>query len=148
MKLMLILTMVILIQLLMLTQCSQLRTSPHTHRKSFTEEEHQIKPPPVLRSCFVFFLLSNDLLQHLLQAMKNTASSTTDLRLLLKVENTKRHFKEVESQVELDLLSALETEIQPEVFNIVAKVLESDGFSIGDIKNSDVRHPVDGCCVH
>ena len=80
--------------------------------------------------------------------MKNTASSTTDLRLLLKVENTKRHFKEVESQVELDLLSALETEIHPEDFNIVAKVLESDGFSINGIKNSDVRHPVDGCCVH
>ena len=89
---------------------------------------------------------------NLLQAMKNTASSTTDLRLLLKVGNTKRHFlrcfQEVESQVELDLLSALETESHPEVFNIVAKVLESDGFSINGIKNSDVRHPVDGCCVH
>ena len=57
-------------------------------------------------------------------------------------------FSPVESQVELDLLSALETESQPDVFNIVAKVLESDGFSINGIKNSDVRHPVDGCRVH
>ena len=49
----------------MLTQCTQLRTCLRTHRKSFTEEEHQIKPPPVRRSCFVFFLFSNDLLQQL-----------------------------------------------------------------------------------
>ena len=59
---------------------------------------------------------------------KNSASSVTDLRLLLEAELAL-----------LELLSEHE-----EIFEIVSRILEAEGFTIGTIKLSDVRHPVDG----
>jgi len=63
-----------------------------------------------------------------LQAQKNTASSTTGLRQLLKAEWA--------------LLAMLGK--HQEVFDFVQEVLLTDGFSLTSIYNSDVRHPVDG----
>ena len=59
---------------------------------------------------------------------KNSASSVTDLRLLLEAELAL-----------LELLSEHE-----EIFEIVSRILEAEGFTIGTIQLSDVRHPVDG----
>ena len=59
---------------------------------------------------------------------KNSASSVTDLRLLLEAELAL-----------LELLSEHE-----EIFEIVSQILEMEGFTIGRIQLSDVRHPVDG----
>ena len=59
---------------------------------------------------------------------KNSASSVTDLRLLLEAELAL-----------LELLSEHE-----EIFEIVSQILEAEGFTIGTIQLSDVRHPVDG----
>ena len=54
---------------------------------------------------------------------KNSASSVTDLRLLLEAE-----------QALLELLSEHE-----EIFEIVSRILDAEGFTIGSIKLSDVR---------
>ena len=62
------------------------------------------------------------------QAKKNSASSVTDLRLLLKAE-----------RVLLDSLAEHE-----KISEIATRVLEAEGFTIASIHNSDVRHPVDG----
>ena len=62
------------------------------------------------------------------QAKKNSASSVTDLRLLLKAEKGL-----------LDFLAEHE-----KIFEIATSVLEAEGFTIASIHNSDVRHPVDG----
>ena len=59
---------------------------------------------------------------------KNSASSVTDLRLLLEAELAL-----------LELLSEHE-----EIFEIVSRILEAEGFTLGTIQLSDVRHPVDG----
>ena len=61
------------------------------------------------------------------QAMKNSASSVTDLRQLLKAETAL-----------LDSLSEHE-----DISEIVTNILEAEGFTIPAIHNSDVRHPVD-----
>ena len=61
------------------------------------------------------------------QAMKNSASSVTDLRQLLKAETAL-----------LDFLSEHE-----DISEIVTNILEAEGFTIPAIHNSDVRHPVD-----
>ena len=59
---------------------------------------------------------------------KNSASSVTDLRLLLEAE--------------LALLEWLSE--HKEIFEIVSRILEAEGFTLGTIQLSDVRHPVDG----
>ena len=61
------------------------------------------------------------------QAMKNSASSVTDLRQLLKAETAL-----------LDSLSE-----HKDISEIVTNILEAEGFTIPAIHNSDVRHPVD-----
>ena len=62
------------------------------------------------------------------QAKKNSASSVTDLRLLLKAETAL-----------LGLLAEHE-----KIFEIATRILEAEGFTIASIHTSDVRHPVDG----
>ena len=62
------------------------------------------------------------------QAKRNSASSVTDLRLLLKAERGL-----------LDFLAEDE-----KISEIATRVLEADGFTFASIHNSDVRHPVDG----
>ena len=62
------------------------------------------------------------------QAKKNSASSVTDLRLLLKAETAL-----------LGLLAEHE-----KISEIATRVLEAEGFTVASIHNSDVRHPVDG----
>ena len=64
----------------------------------------------------------------LTQAMKNPASSVTDLRALLTTEKGL-----------LSLLSEHE-----EIFSIAKYVLEEENFNISTIYNSDVLHPIDG----
>ena len=63
----------------------------------------------------------------LTQAMKNPASSVTDLRALLTTEKGL-----------LSLLSEHE-----EIFSIAKYVLEEENFNISTIYNSDVLHPID-----
>ena len=62
------------------------------------------------------------------QAKKNSASSVTDLRLLLKAEIAL-----------LDLLTEHE-----KISEIAMRILDAEGFAMASIHNSDVRHPVDG----
>ena len=45
-------------------------------------------------------------------------------------------------EAELTLLELLSE--HEEIFEIVSRILEAEGFTIGTIKLSDVRHPVDG----
>ena len=63
----------------------------------------------------------------LTQAMKNPASSVTDLRALLTTEKGL-----------LSLLSEHE-----EIFSIAKFVLEEENFNLSSIYNSDVLHPID-----
>ena len=60
--------------------------------------------------------------------MKNSASSVTDLRVLLNAEKRLLRFLS-----EYDEMSA-----------IARDILEAEGFTIAAIHNSDVLHPVDG----
>ena len=60
--------------------------------------------------------------------MNNSASSVTDLRVLLNAEKAL-----------LSLLSEYE-----EMSSIAREILEAEGFTIAAIHNSDVLHPVDG----
>ena len=69
----------------------------------------------------------NCTISHSTQAWKHSASSVTDLRLLLSAETA--------------LLRSLEE--QKESFEIATKVLEAEGFTTAAILNSDVRHPID-----
>jgi len=63
----------------------------------------------------------------LIQAMKNPASSVTDLRALLTTEK--------------GLLSLLSE--HKDIFSIAKFVLEEENFNISTIYNSDVLHPID-----
>ena len=63
----------------------------------------------------------------LTQAMKNPASSVTDLRALLTTEK--------------GLLSLLSE--HKDIFSIAKLVLEEENFNISTIYNSDVLHPID-----
>ena len=63
----------------------------------------------------------------LTQAMKNPASSVTDLRALLTTEK--------------GLLSLLSE--HKDIFSIAKFVLEEENFNISTIYNSDVLHPID-----
>ena len=63
----------------------------------------------------------------LTQAMKNPASSVTDLRALLTTEK--------------GLLSLLSE--HKDIFSIATFVLEEENFNISTIYNSDVLHPID-----
>ena len=63
----------------------------------------------------------------LTQAMKNPASSVTDLRALLTTEK--------------GLLSLLSE--RKDIFSIAKLVLEEENFNISTIYNSDVLHPID-----
>ena len=69
----------------------------------------------------------NCTISHSTQAWKHSASSVTDLRLLLSAETA--------------LLRSLEE--QKESFEIATKILEAEGFTTAAILNSDVRHPID-----
>ena len=60
--------------------------------------------------------------------MKNSASSVTDLRVLLNAEKAL-----------LSLLSEYE-----EMSTIAREILEAEGFTVAAISNSDVLHPIDG----
>ena len=60
--------------------------------------------------------------------MKNSASSVTDLRVLLNSEKAL-----------LSLLSEYE-----EMSTIAREILEAEGFTVAAISNSDVLHPIDG----
>ena len=60
--------------------------------------------------------------------MKNSASSVTDLRVLLNAEKAL-----------LSLLSEYE-----EMSSIAKEILEAEGFTVAAIYNSDVLHPIDG----
>ena len=60
--------------------------------------------------------------------MKNSASSVTDLRVLLNAEKAL-----------LSLLSEYE-----EMSSIAREILEAEGFTVAAISNSDVLHPIDG----
>ena len=60
--------------------------------------------------------------------MKNSASSVTDLRVLLNAEKAL-----------LTLLSEYE-----EMSTIAREILEAEGFTVAAISNSDVLHPIDG----
>ena len=60
--------------------------------------------------------------------MKNSASSLTDLRVLLNAEKAL-----------LSLLSEYE-----EMSSIAREILEAEGFTVAAISNSDVLHPIDG----
>ena len=60
--------------------------------------------------------------------MKNSASSVTDLRVLLNAEKAL-----------LSLLSEYE-----EMSSIAREILEAEGFTVAAIHNSDVLHPIDG----
>ena len=60
--------------------------------------------------------------------MKNSASSVTDLRVLLNAEKAL-----------LSLLSEYE-----EISTIAREILEAEGFTVAAIHNSDVLHPIDG----
>ena len=60
--------------------------------------------------------------------MKNSASSVTDLRVLLNAEKAL-----------LSLLSEYEA-----MFTIAREILEAEGFTVAAISNSDVLHPIDG----
>ena len=63
----------------------------------------------------------------LTQAMKNPASSVTDLRALLTTEK--------------GLLSLLSE--HKDIFSIAKLVLEEENFNISTIYNSDILHPID-----
>ena len=125
------------------------------------EGEDQIRHSPVPRLSFHQLLW-----QLFFQAQKNTASSTTGLRQLLKVKllwyrqsaliwnvlTLPWHLERfvtlsgvdqpIMSQAEWALLAMLGK--HQEVFDFVQEVLLTDGFSLTSIYNSDVRHPVDG----
>ena len=60
--------------------------------------------------------------------MKNSASSVTDLRVLLNAEKAL-----------LTLLSEYEA-----MSTIAREILEAEGFTVAAISNSDVLHPIDG----
>ena len=60
--------------------------------------------------------------------MKHSASSVTDLRVLLNAEKAL-----------LSLLSEYE-----EMSTIAREILEAEGFTVAAISNSDVLHPIDG----
>ena len=62
------------------------------------------------------------------QTLKNSASSVTDLRVLLNAEKAL-----------LTLLSEYE-----EMSTIAREILEAEGFTVAAISNSDVLHPIDG----
>ena len=62
------------------------------------------------------------------QTLKNSASSVTDLRVLLNAEKAL-----------LSLLSEYE-----EMSTIAREILEAEGFTVAAISNSDVLHPIDG----
>jgi len=77
---------------------------------------------------------TSDLTTSTSQAKKNTASSTVDLRLLLMAE------REL-----LDMFEDSEdSRDHPKMMDVVQRALQAEGFSLSSIRNSDVRHPVDG----
>ena len=87
-----------------------------------------MKPRPVQRFVEGYIKQNSQSTSLTLQAKKNSASSVTDLRQLLKAET-----------VLLGLLPE-----HKKVSDIATRLLEAEGFTIASIHNSDVRHPVDG----